>query len=126
MKHILLALLLTVVTTAHAFPTWTMVKDNNIATAYININTIPDHAMVVTIWLLVDFKKQQGKWWSSTIQEKYDCEHRLQKTLTVTVFTEHMGRGDSHLMVLPPNLMKWHRFVPDSDAENIWHIACNK
>jgi hypothetical protein len=126
MKHILLALLLTVATSAIAFPYWITVEDTEDATVYVNINTAPNHPKTITIWLLADFKNQQDGWWSSTIQEKYNCDTAQQKTQSITVFTEHMGRGDSHLVPFPSNLKEWHSFVPGSDAERLWRAACNK
>lgn len=126
MKYILLAVLLAATPPASAFSSWSVVEDTSAATVYINTNSADASPKYVTVWVLADFKIQQDTWWSSAIQEKYDCTKKLQETLAITVFAEHMGRGNSHLVPFPSNLTHWHRFVLGGGAEALWRIACNK
>ena len=127
MKYILFALLFVASASAAALPYWTVVGNSGDVTVYANVDTIPNHGKIVTMWFLGDFAtpKGKGKVLSTLIQQKYDCDKELQKTLQIEVFTEHMGRGVGKYLSLPHKLTEWHRIVLDSDEETFWRVACN-
>lgn len=125
MKHILMVLMLAAMSSAAAFPAWTEIGKNDNVIMYANLDTIPSHSKIVTVWFLAEFIHTRSKVLSSLIQQKYNCDNEFQRTLRVEIFTEHRGRGNGKNLVLPRDVRKWHRVIPDGDEELLWRAGCN-
>ena len=127
MKKLILAILLTVISTS-AMAEWTLVGSGNGYDAYVNLSTIRRIGNKVKVWTLTDYKKIQKEideqaYLSSSIQQGLDCEAETHSFLYIMRYSDNMGGGK----VISSEGMSGmdYPIPPDSIGEALWKIACS-
>ncbi len=115
-----------------AYAEWVEVADSNQEgmTTYVDLDSIRRKGDLAKMWQLFDFKNVQiskmgRSFLSMRAQIEYDCLKEQSRSLSLTVFTENMGKGG----VVPSTRIKeseWEPVAPASMAQRLCKFACGK
>ena len=133
MKKLLLALILSAVSSS-AMAKWfevTSVPDEG--TVYADPATVRVSGNKVKIWMLVDYNKAMGvdggKYLSMMTQQEYDCKEeqgrKQGRTMAATTYHRNMGRGTPVIPKKAP-YQDSYPIVPGSLDEILWKFVCGK
>lgn len=129
MKKLLLAILLTVIST-NTMAEWIWVGDSANGEFSINVNfkSIRKNKNLVKMWYLKDYKSPRindSNQLSTAIQTEFDCKNETVQILAITHFSDNLGNGSS---VFSGNgrVGSPEPILPDSIDEYLWKIACGK
>jgi len=109
---------------------WVLVSgdDETGLTVYADPDTIHRKGNLVTMWGLIDYKTIQIIAGDSLLsiqrQNEYDCAEARTRMLAFTWFSGNMGGGQ--VVHSDSDEDKWKPVAPDSVAEALWKIACDK
>lgn len=109
---------------------WVIVGSDKSDTQYANPSTIRTKGKMVTMWDLMDFKKPQvlnksiKPYLSMKSQSEYDCAEEQMRTLSSSLHSGHMGKGNVVYSDSDPS--KWVSIPPRSRGEGLWSVACGK
>ena len=129
MKRLLLITLL-VLNSGPVYAEWVLTSGNDDAglTVYVDPDTIRRKGNLVKMWQLYDYKTIQTVAGDSLLSIKryneYDCTEERTRMLAYTWFSGNMGSGQ--VVHSDSDEDKWKPVVPDSVAEALWKIACDK
>ena len=95
---------------------------------YIDPDNIHRDELVITLWVLFDYKTIQsivgGPWLSSKAQRQFDCAENRIRLLGYMTFTGNMGSGEP---VFSNSLeSKWEPILPESLDSTLSEFACSK
>ena len=131
MRKLFLAVLLTIIS-GGVNAEWSVVghsPDGNL-TVYADLATIKKSGNTVKMLKMFDFKTVQiienaGKGsLSLKSEDEYDCQEKTGRVLTVSIFTENMGKGATVLTdSTPGNKIP---VPPGTTKEILWKTACGK
>ena len=113
--------------------TWTSVGSGreHAVTYYLDFQSFQQQGQKVTVWELMDFDKPQEfkganwKFLSSQLQIEFDCDARLSRVLSLSVYKGNMATVEmvySADFPSPP----WESIPPDSVEKVLWNSACVK
>lgn len=110
-----------------AFAGWTELAADDVATEYVNFDTIQRDGNVVTMWNMSDFKEQQevgnGRLYqSSKAQQEYDCFANTKRLLTLIHYGNPMGKGN--VAFLDNTSGEWRKIRAGSLGEVHLKAAC--
>lgn len=131
-KKLLFILLLAFISNS-AVAKWTFLgsigTDYKQTNVYVDYSTLYKESDFVRMWVLRDFKHAQGtlgmKFLSAKTKEEYDCKGEQSRILFYSAYSGSMGTGQS-LYSGDDASPKWKTFLPGSNGEELWKIACNK
>jgi hypothetical protein len=101
--------------------TWTRVGKSEVSgvTVYVDYNTIQKSGNKVKVWTLKDFKTVQEangvKYSSFKIQEEFNCDGGLNRSLMHHAFSGSMGNGE--IVNSYDNIDEWRPVKPRSIGE---------
>ena len=124
-----LLITLLVLSSAPACAEWVEVGDIGAGmTVYVNPDTIRRKGDLAKMWHLFDFKTAQthqgNSFLSLKAQRQYDCANERTRVLAETGFSDNMGKGNVAYIIRDER--KWAPVAPDSIAEGLWKVACDK
>jgi len=97
-------------------------------TTYVDQDTIRRKGDLVKMWSLGDYKAIQTEegisFLSIKVQGQYNCATELDRGLSLTIFSGHMGGGD--VVYSGANEQKWKPIIPGSVGQTLWKFACGK
>lgn len=98
-------------------------------TLYVDPDTIRRNGNLVKMWQLYDLTtiRRTGagdSYLSSKNQHEFDCVEERIRTLAFTWFSGNMGHGNAVFTV--SDEQKWEPISPESAAQTLWNIVCNK
>src|SRR5262245_210888 len=80
------------------------------------------------MWNLYDYTTAQTfrrkSYLSVKEQREYHCQQVTYRTLTFSLYAEHLGNGN--IVGLDTKTRKWRLIAPESVAEKEWKVACSK
>lgn len=127
MRKVLLMLLLAVVSSS-AMAEWIKVGSNETGTFYADPTSIIKSSNMVKMRTLHDYKtaiKVAGAlFFSSEVQEEYDCKENQSRTLFFSFHSRNMGKGKR--VYSDPEPHKWEPARLGSVREILWDFACKK
>ena len=101
-----------------------VVEDENETSLYVDFERIKQHDGYVYYWDLVDYVKPSSDGFlSGTIYNQVDCSLFRLKRLSVILYKESMGQGESESFTLPDK-DKWYYTSPDSTGETTLQSVC--
>jgi hypothetical protein len=109
---------------------WVLVSGDDKAgrTVYVDPDTIRSKGDLVKMLSLIDYKTIQIIAGDSLLsiqrQNEYDCAEERTRMLAFTWFSGNMGSGQ--VVHSDSDEDKWKPVAPDSVAESLWKIACDK
>jgi tetratricopeptide (TPR) repeat protein len=109
---------------------WVIVGSDKTNTQYANPSTIRRKGNIVTMWDLLDYNKARvlnksiKPFMSMKNQEEYDCEEERMRTLSSSLHSGKMGKGNVVFSDSDPS--QWISIPPQSRGENLWEVACGK
>jgi hypothetical protein len=111
-----------------ALAEWTMIQTNDNGNMYIDFDTIQKSGELVTVSTLNDYYvTQQKRELSSQWRELHDCKNKKFKALSITYYSENMGKGD---IIETSNLIEskttWSNIVVYSVGELKANIICSR
>ena len=130
MTRLLLATLLSILCSGPAYAEWVVVgaNDDETTVIFVDPNTIRHKGDIVKWWELWDLKTMDTRegfsYLSAKKQVEYDCVEERSRTLAITYFSGHMGRGEA--VENSSNGDKWSPVVPESIGQTLWNAACLK
>lgn len=112
-----------------AWSEWTRVGDHDKGDIYVDLATIRKQGDMVKMWWLFDHKTAQHlsvgpSFLSSATQDEHDCAEERRRTLSVVVYSEHMGEGT--VVFSREDLGGWQAVPPGSAARILLKVACGK
>ena len=125
-----LLITLLVLCSGPVYAEWVLVSRDDEAelTVYVDPDTIHRNGNLVTMWGLIDYKTIQIIAGDSLLsirrQNEYDCAEVRTRMLAFTWFSGNMGSGQA--LHSDSDEDKWKPVAPDSVAEALWKIACDK
>jgi hypothetical protein len=130
MKKLLLAILLTIISTS-AMAEWTYLTSSNSEDYYIDKSDIRKKGTRVKMWDMTDYKSAQtqintdgASFLSSKSLTEYDCLEVKFTTLNITLFSGNLGKGEP--VFNQQYDIKWTDIPPDTIVKRLWKTACNK
>lgn len=118
--------------------TWVAVDDTyqspSLHMVYFDPTTIHRDGDLVTLWQLTDYKGLQGnapfgsfmmsshRFSSTKTHKEFDCAHNTVRLLASAEFSQHMGTGTRHAVLVNPD----YRQSVESGSINhaLWEVAC--
>lgn len=96
---------------------------------YVNPDAIHRSGDMVKMWELYDYKTARPinnqYYFSSKVQNQYDCTEERRRPLAAQFFSNNMGKGKVALH-LSDDTGTWAPLAPDSEGQSLWKIACEK
>lgn len=128
MKKLLLAILLTIISTS-AMAEWDLVNKGTVFDVYVDASSIKKDGNKAKMWVIWDFKtpqKDMGQPYLSILDKSvYDCKNETNKTLIRVFYTNNMREGEAVLRLeYADNESKERTIVPDTIGEIEWKAAC--
>ncbi len=129
MKRILLAVLLSIVTSA-AWAEWVQIVVDGRFVRYADPTTIRRAGDMVMMWVLSDFNAAQvtdtsKRSFSSKEQGEYDCKNERSRLLEYILYSGKMGAGDV-VYAYGGKPRAWTPITTGAAEENLWQFACGK
>jgi predicted thioesterase len=125
-RHLLLALLLTVLSASPALAGWLKMASNEVSVFYLESPTPKKVGTHVMIRVLRDHTSAQfagaGAYLSSIDEIEVDCERQRIRRLYSSDHPQHMGEGKFVNSEHGP--MSWNAVVPGTIVQRIVDIAC--
>ena len=130
MKLLIAALLAVFSTSAMAEWTYLSSVEAKAVDFYIDKTTIRKRGNVAKMWVMKDYKSPQketdGKsYLSDKVFGEYDCVEIRGRSLTITSFSDNMGKGEVTSTFQYDN-NKWNDVAPGSVGMTEWKAACKK
>ncbi len=112
-----------------AYAEWVSLGDNGHMTVYVDPGTIRRNGNLVKMWTLLDFNTARTlpsgiSYLSSKTQEEFDCAEESRRNLSLTNYSNNMGRGD--VVITDSGEGKWVPIAPGTISQNLWKFACGK
>lgn len=128
--HRIILMLILVVLSSSAMAEWIKIGSSNNLTAYAEPSTIRKAGNRVKMWSMYDFDTAKihtdtGKpYMSARGQTEFDCKEEQYRTLSFTLRSENMDRGE--VVFTSSEIHNWNPIAPRSIDETLWKIACRK
>jgi hypothetical protein len=125
-----LLITLLVLSSGPVYAEWVLVSGDDEAgrTVYVDPDTIRSKGNLVKMLSLIDYKTIQIIAGDSLLsiqrQNEYDCAEERTRMLAFTWFSGNMGSGQ--VVHSDSDEDKWKPVAPDTVAEALWKIACDK
>ena len=127
MKKTVLMLLLAAMSTG-AMAEWVPVGGGGDLDGFADPSTRRKNGNNVNMWALSNFKVPQkvgsAKYRSYKELEEYDCAGMRTRNLSITLYSEPMGKGNVVFTSDSPE--NWIHVTPDTVGEVFWEVACGK
>lgn len=103
---------------------------------YYDPKSIGRYGDLVTLWQLTDYKWMQGnasfgsfmmgphRFLSTKTHKEFDCAHNTVRLLASSEFSQHMGAGTHHAVLVSPGYEQ--PIEPDSINQALWELACGE
>ena len=101
---------------------------------YYDPKTVRRDGDLVTLWQLTDYKWMQGnapfgmfmmsphRFFSTKTHKEFDCAHNSVRLLASSEFSQHMGTGTQHAVVVEQG--SGRPVGPGSINQALWEVAC--
>lgn len=124
----LLLLILLFLNTAQVYAEWVKIGASDNATVYADQSTIHRNRNLVKMWQLNDYETVQvvgGIRFLTAEQEwEFDCEKERSRMIALKKYSDNMGSGTE--VYRNSAVGKWQPVAPESAAQALWKLACDK
>lgn len=106
---------------------WTEIASDDIATEFVNLETVEREANIAKMWNMSDFKSMQpvgnGRLFKSTkAQQEYDCLTNRKRIVSIIHYVGAMGEGQVAFLDVTGN--QWRKVLKGSLGQVHLNAAC--
>jgi hypothetical protein len=126
MLKIILMIIL-IINTDYVYAGWSEIAADNIATEFVNLETVERKGNISKMWNMSNFKSKQpvgnGQFFQSTkAQQEYDCLTNKKRIVSIIHYVGAMGKGQ--VAFLDVTSRQWRKVLRGSLGQAHLNAAC--